>query len=347
VAGETSPANDRFVPNPPGIAVTVWAKGLAVPWSIVFLPDARALVSERGGRIVLFEENGRAQPEPYARFNVLARGEAGLMGLAVDPDFARQPYVYAMVSRRDGAREMSAIVRLRHEGSRGVVDRTILDGIPVGPVHEGGRIAFGPDGLLYIGTGDTAKPDLAADPRSLGGKILRITREGGIPADNPFAGSPVYSLGHRNVQGLAWHPTSRALYASEHGPSGEFGLHARDELNRIVRGGNYGWPAATCSVHREGLIDPLICWPDPAIAPSGAAFLDQNLFIATLRGNALLRVPIDGDGGIGQVERWFASAAQDGRYGRLRDVAVGPDQALYVLTNEGSGRDRVLRLSRR
>jgi quinoprotein glucose dehydrogenase len=349
IAGQTSPANDRFVPDPPGITVTEWAKGLDIPWSIVFLPDARALVSERRGRILLLEENGRVRPEPYASFNVLARGEAGLMGLAIDPEFPQRPYVYAMMSRRDGNRDISAIVRLRHDGDRGVVDRSIMDGIPVGPVHEGGRIAFGPDGYLYVGTGDTGRPDLAADRTSLGGKVLRITRDGDIPPDNPFPNSPIYSTGHRNVQGLAWHPTSRVLYVSEHGPSGEFGLHGRDELNRIVPGGNYGWPVGTCGLHREGLVDPVICWAEPAIAPSGIAFMGDDLFVAALRGSTLLRIPIGRDGNPGAVERWFALAAQSGRYGRLRDVVVGPDRALYVLTNNwsGSGGDRVLRIVRR
>ncbi|HTI88899.1 MAG TPA: PQQ-dependent sugar dehydrogenase [Alphaproteobacteria bacterium] len=349
IAGQTSPANDRFVPDPPGVTVTEWAKGLNIPWSIVFLPDARALVSERRGRILLVDRTGQVSRDPYATFNVLARGEAGLMGLALDPGFPQRPYVYAMMSRRDGNREVSAIVRLRHDGDRGTVERTIFDGIPVGPVHEGGRIAFGPDRLLYVGTGDTARPNLAADRNSLGGKVLRITRDGEIPPDNPFPNSPVYSYGHRNIQGLAWHPASHALYVSEHGPSGEFGLHGRDELNRIMPGGNYGWPVGTCGLHREGLIDPLICWPEPAIAPSGITFQGDDLYVAALRGTALLRIQIGSDGTPGDVERWFVSAAQNGRYGRLRDVVVGPDRALYVLTNNwsGSGGDRVLRLTRR
>jgi len=354
IAGRQPQAvEDRMVPDPPGMNVAVWASGLEIPWSIVFLPDGQALVSERRGRILLLDRNGKPRPEPYATPSVVARGEGGLMGLALDPRFPERPYLYAMMTRRENGKTATAVVRFKQDGTRGVVDRTILDGIPAGTFHNGGRIAFGPDGLLYVGTGETGHPELAQDKTSLAGKILRITPDGTVPSDNPFPGSPVFTLGHRNVQGLAWRLGTRDLYASEHGPSGEFGLHARDEINRIVAGRNYGWPTATCAVGKEGLADPLVCWPKQAVAPSGATFFDGDLFVATLRGEALIRVKIGTGDRIEAIERWFASGEANGRYGRLRDVAVGPDKALYVLTNDGcggqgpNGGDCILRLTAR
>lgn len=328
---------DRMVPEPPDMTVSVWASGLSIPWSIVFLPDGTALVSERRGRILLLDQDGSAHQTPYATPQVIAQGEGGLMGLALDPAFPRSPYVYAMLTHRHDGRTVNAVVRLRHEGMHGVIDRTILDDLPAGSIHNGGRIAFGPDGLLYVATGETGKPDLAADRASLAGKILRIRGDGSVPDDNPFPGSPVFTLGHRNVQGFAWRPGTRDFYASEHGPSGEFNLYARDEINRIRAGGNYGWPAATCAVRNKGFVDPISCWPERAIAPSGMTFFHGDLFVATLRGEALIRIKIGANDRIESIERWFASGEQDGRYGRLRDAATGPDGALYVLTNSNCG----------
>jgi glucose/arabinose dehydrogenase len=354
VAGRQPQAvEDRMVPDPPGMTVAVWASGLEVPWSVVFLPDGQTLVSERRGRILMLDRNGKPRPESYATPAVVARGEGGLMGLALDPHFPERPYLYAMMTRRENGKTVNAVVRFKNEGTRGVVDRTILDGIPAGTFHNGGRIAFGPDGMLYVGTGETGHPDFAQDKTSLAGKVLRVTPDGAVPSDNPFPDSPVFTLGHRNVQGLAWRPGTRDLYASEHGPSGEFGQHARDEINRIVAGRNYGWPLATCAAGRKELADPLVCWPNQAVAPSGAAFFDGDLFVATLRGEALIRVKIGTGDRIETIERWFASGEAKGRYGRLRDVAVGPDKALYVLTNDGcggqgpNGGDCILRLTAR
>jgi quinoprotein glucose dehydrogenase len=208
--------------------------------------------------------------------------------------------------------------------------------------------------MLYIGTGDSTHPGLAKDPHSLAGKILRVTADGEIPSDNPFPGSAVYSYGHRNVQGLAWHPQSGALFASEHGPTGEFGLHARDEINLIEPGGNYGWPDATCAVSRPKLIDPLVCWAGASVPPGGIAFAGNDLLVATLKSEALIRIRFSGSGDqyrISDIQRWFASSQSSGRYGRLRDVVAGPDSSFYVLTSNRDGRgrakpgdDRILRI---
>ena len=230
---------DRFLPEGDGIKVEARIQHLEIPWSLVFLPDGRALVSERPGRIRLIKD-GRLQGDPYAKLEVAHGGEGGLMGLALHPEFPAKPYLYAMHTYQKNGNLYNRVVRLKDLGDKGILDRVIIDDIPGGRFHDGGRIAFGPDGLLYITTGETFKAELAQDLRSLGGKILRITSEGGIPKDNPFKGSPIYSYGHRNPQGLSWHPEAKDLFESEHGPSGEFLLFANDEINVITKGGNYG-----------------------------------------------------------------------------------------------------------
>jgi quinoprotein glucose dehydrogenase len=346
---------DRYVPDPPGVSVDTWVTGLSIPWSLVFLPDGRALVSERGGRIRLIEANGHLTGKTYATLNVSAHGEGGLMGLALHPGFPKSPYVYAMLTRLQHGSTENAVIRLKHEGDRGEFDRDIVNGIPAGTFHDGGRIAFGPDGMLYIGTGDATVPALAQDLHSLAGKILRVTADGTIPADNPFPGLPVYSYGHRNVQGLAWHPQSGALFASEHGPTGEFNLHARDEINLIKPAGNYGWPEATCAVGQPKFTDPLICWPDASVPPGGSAFAGDDLLVATLKSEALIRIRFAGSNGhyrATDIQRWFISQRSASRYGRLRDVVRGPEGSFYLLTSNRDGRgrarpgdDRILRVT--
>jgi quinoprotein glucose dehydrogenase len=348
---------DTFVAEPPGVAVETWVFGLEIPWSLAFLPDGRALVSERRGRIRLIDATGKLAPTPYARLDTINRGESGLMGLALHPQFPQTPFVYAMLTREEGGRLENAVIRLRHDGERGAFDRTVIGNIPAGTFHDGGRIAFGPDGMLYIGTGDATRSALAQDPASLAGKILRVTPEGSVPPDNPVRNSPVYSLGHRNVQGLAWHPQTQDLFASEHGPTGEFGLQARDEINVIRAGGNYGWPEVTCAAGRPQFVDPIVCWPGPSVPPGGIAFFRGDLFVATLRSEALVRIGLsraDGKYSAARIERWFVGSQSRGRHGRLRDAVVGPDNALYVLTSNRDGRgeprpgdDRILKLTPR
>jgi glucose/arabinose dehydrogenase len=361
--------DDRFIAEPP-VKVESWVEGLDTPWSLVFLPDGRALVSERPGRIRLIE-NGRLRPEPYADigkaekvgdvfdaiFNLVIGGEAGLMGLALHPDFPRQPFVYAMHTQ-DGRNGIeNRVIRLRHDGDRARPDKVIVDGIPGGRNHNGGRISFGPDRMLYIATGERYRAELAQDRASLGGKILRVDAEGAVPADNPFPGSPIWSLGHRNPQGLAWHPETRALFVAEHGPTGEFGLGAYDEINVVVRGGNYGWPRAVGGAGDARYRDPLVAWPERAAPPAGIAFWRGDLYVATLRSETLIRIALaraDTGWRVTAIERWFTSDGSDGKYGRLRDAVVGPDGALYVLTSNRDGRgsprqgdDRILRITPR
>ena len=234
------------------------------------------------------------------------------------------------------------------------LDRIIIDNLPASNVHNGGRIAFGPDGMLYITTGDTWHSEIAQDIDILGGKILRLTPEGNIPSDNPFPDSPVYSLGHRNPQGLAWHPDTDTLFSSEHGPSGEFGLYSRDEVNIIEKGGNYGWPLIVGAAGVKPYKDPLIMWTQTT-PPSGMSFWNDYLFVATLRSQALLRIGMMPDSDlykIKSIDRLFAYDWSIGSYGRLRNAVVGPDNALYVLTNNHDGRgwplegdDKILRFT--
>lgn len=369
---------DRYVPNP-AVRVESWVEGLDTPWSLVFLPAGRALVSERQGRIRLIV-NGKLRPEPYARLDRVARGnggvvdfivrlvaggEAGLMGLAVHPKFPERPYIYAMHTYRGEGGVKNRVVRLRHEGETARMDRVIVDNIPGARNHDGGRLGFGPDGMLYIATGETFRAELAADLKSLGGKILRVSPDGGLPGDNPFPGSPVYSYGHRNPQGLAWHPGTGELFASEHGPSGEFGFGAYDEVNVIKPGLDYGWPRVTGAPGDRRYRDPIAAWPEVTTPPAGMTFWRDALFIATLGSETLLRLGLARRRGNGMarkggkwrvtsVERWFMARSGGSRFGRLRDAVVGPDGALYVLTSNRDGRgnprdgdDRILRITPR
>lgn len=343
--------DDVAAEGAPGHRVETWVAGLEAPWSLVFLPDGRALVSERPGRIRLIQ-GGILEARPYAEIDVAQGGEGGLMGLAPHPDFPRMPFVYAMHTYRSGFFRKNRIVRLRDDGARGVPDRVVIEDIPGALNHNGGRIAFGPDGMLYATAGEIFEAELAQDPASLGGKILRLTPEGEVPRDNPFPGSPVYSLGHRNPQGLAWHPATGELFASEHGPSGEFGLSAHDEINVVRAGGNYGWPRIVGAPGQAPFLDPLVAWKRETTPPSGMAFWRGDLYVATLRSQALVRIVLSPPGSghrVRRIERWFALG--DRRPGRLRDAVVGPDDLLYVLTNNRDGRgsprsgdDRILRL---
>lgn len=339
-----------------GIRVEVWAEGLEIPWSLVFLPDGRALVSERPGRIRLIS-GGRLRERAYLTLDVASVGEGGLMGLALHPDFPNEPYIYAMHTYRKGGDLFNRVVRIKDGGSQGMLDRVIVEGIPGGRAHDGGRIAFGPDKMLYITTGETFDADLSQNLHSLGGKVLRVMPDGKVPRDNPFKDSPVYAYGLRNPQGLAWHPENGNLFASDHGPSGEFGRFGHDEINVIVKGGNYGWPKVIGAPGVRPYIDPLVVWKD-ATPPSGIAFCTgrlfpqfrNDLFVATLRSQSLIRLQLNKteEYSVKKIERWFAQSGRKGKYGRLRAVLEGPDGILYFLTNDQGGQkkagDRIYRI---
>ncbi|MQA85022.1 MAG: PQQ-dependent sugar dehydrogenase [Streptosporangiales bacterium] len=308
------------------------ATGLEVPWGLAFLPDGSALVSERMSARLLQLRPG-SQPQEVGQVpGVVPSGEGGLLGLAVSPDYEQDGYVYAYHTASSDNR----IVRFRVGGT--IAPEVVRSCIPGAAIHNGGRIHFGPDGMLYAGTGDASNTGNAQDPQSLGGKILRMTPAGGVPSGNPFGDSVVYSLGHRNVQGLAW-DRQGTLYATE------FGQNAWDEVNRIVAGGNYGWPDVEGSGGEPQYRDPIAVWTTAEASPSGAAVSDGTLYAAALRGTRLWQVPLTEDGGAGTP-----TAVLDGAYGRLRTVAVGPDGWLWVMTSNRDGRgspvpddDRVIR----
>jgi glucose/arabinose dehydrogenase len=353
-------AADRFFPDGKDVKVEPWVEGLEIPWSLIFLPDGRALVSERPGRIRAIKD-GRLREEPYATLEVAHVGEGGLMGLARHPDFPRYPYIYAMHTYRKGDKLYNRVIRLKDSDGQGVFERVIFDSIPGGRFHNGGRIGFGPDRMLYIATGETFASRLAQNLNSLGGKVLRVTADGELPRDNPFPASPIFSYGHRNPQGLAWHPETKDLFSSEHGPSGEFLLFANDEINVIVKGGNYGWAGVVGAPGQKPYLDPLIVWKKTT-PPSGMTFYTGNLlpqfkndlFVATLRSQALIRITVQREAGLYRVkaiERWFAHDDSRGKFGRLRDAVEGPEGVIYFLTNNRDGRgdptagdDRIYRI---
>ncbi|MGW0119800.1 PQQ-dependent sugar dehydrogenase [Streptomyces sp. NPDC003327] len=327
-AAASSPAAGRL-----SVAGTL-TEGLRSPWGLAALPGGDLLVSSRDERTVTRVDVRTGAKTPLGEVpGVVPGGEGGLMGLAV-----RGPWVYAYLTAESDNR----IVRMRYGGGAG--DRLgapeeVLTGIPKGVVHNGGRIAFGPDGMLYAGTGETGETGLAQDRDSLGGKILRMTPEGRPAPGNPFAGSVVYSSGHRNVQGLAWDDGGR-LWAAE------FGQNTWDELNLIRPGGNYGWPAAEGRAGRSGFVDPVAQWPTSEASPSGIAFARGAIWMAGLRGERLWRVPLSGAERSGEPEAFLS-----GEYGRLRTVLAGGDGRLWLVTSETdtrgtpeSGDDRILRL---
>ena len=339
-----------FRPDVPEYDVKVWAQGFNTPWSLLFLPGGGALVSERPGRILLLDKDGKKQNRPYAEPTVRARGEGGMMGLALHPKFPAEPYVYAMLTAptADGA-TVNRVVRLRHQGMTGAFERVILDGIPAATYHNGGRIAFGPDGMLYIGTGENFQAELAQDLKSLAGKILRVTPEGAIPPDNPFPGSPVWSYGHRNPQGLAWHPETKELFISEHGPSGEYGRRKDDEINVVRRGANYGWPRVVGAAGLKEYADPILLWRETGAPPSGIAFWQGALYVAAQRADTLIKVELARQGEdwrVTRIERWFSDKPDSGKHGAFRDAAVGPDGALYAVTTFTRD-DKILRIAKK
>jgi len=308
--------------------------GLAAPWSIVLVGDS-ALISERdSARILELTADGHLR-EVTTVAGVAHGGEGGLLGLAYDGDAG--VYAYATASRGN---RVERYTLTGAPGGYALSDPVIvIDGLPSARTHNAGRIAFGPDGKLYVPVGDAGDRDAAQDPAALNGKILRLEPDGAIPADNPTPGSAVYSLGHRNVQGIAWAPpgTTHAgtMYASE------FGQNTWDELNEIVPGGNYGWPVVEGAGGADrGFVEPLQTWPTDAASPSGIAVIGDALYIANLRGAVLRRVPLSDP---------TASEELADEYGRLRDVIAGPDGTAWILTNNTDGRgqpregdDRVL-----
>ncbi|WP_448507048.1 PQQ-dependent sugar dehydrogenase [Mycolicibacterium thermoresistibile] len=309
------------------------ATDLEVPWGIAFLPDGSALIAERNSGVI------KHLPEPGVVNDlgevegVAARGEGGLLGLATSGATVFAYFTTAQDNR---------VVRMQFDGQSLGAPTPILTGIPTGGSrHDGGRIAFGPDGKLYIATGEIGDPPLAQDRSSLAGKILRINPDGSIPDDNPEPQSPVWSFGHRNIQGLAWDSQGR-LWATE------YGADTWDELNLIEPGGNYGWPTAEGREGIPGLIDPVLQWTPAEASPSGLAYYDGSLWVANLRGERLFEIPVGADGQLGEPVPLFVE-----EYGRLRTVVPAPDGSLWFTTSNRDGRgtprdgdDRILQYRR-
>ena len=328
--------------------IQVIAENLYVPWAIAISDDGKLYFTERSGAIRIIE-NGKLNTQPLMTFSTpfISQGEGGLLGIVLDPNYSQNRYMYVMHSYGVGNQRYNRVVRLVENNNRATIDRILLDKIPGGQIHNGGRIKIGPDKKLYITTGDSGNSALAQDQASTAGKILRIELDGSIPKDNPITNSPVYSLGHRNPEGLAWN-LKNVLYESEHGQS------AHDEINIIKPGANYGWPLVQGNEESTKVVvqKPLIHSGEETWAPSGIAFVNQGpwqgkLLVANLRGQQLLAMTLNGNGTVvNTVESYLKN-----EYGRLREVIQGKDGSIYLTTSNRDGRgnpdiadDRIIRL---
>src|SRR6201988_1313487 len=330
--------------------------GLEVPWSIVWAPDGRMIFTERPGRVRVFEK-GTLNPKPLSVVpDVEKSGESGLMSVALHPQFSSNHFVYLSYAYSTGDVRVR-VVRYR-EATEGLVEpKVIIEDLPAAQFHAGCRIRFGPDGKLYVTTGDATRRELAQKLDSLAGKTLRLNDDGTVPQDNPFVGQQnvrpeIWSLGHRNAQGMDWQPQSNLMFQTEHGPSGFDGPGGGDEVNIVERGKNYGWPVIHHQQTRDGMEAPLLeytpaCAPASAMFYRGSAFsqFSGNFFFGCLRGERIIRVVLNGRQVVSQEN------LLENKYGRIRDVAEGPDGYIYFSTSNRDGRgnaasddDRIMRL---
>jgi glucose/arabinose dehydrogenase len=352
-SGEQSEAADAAK----GFRVETVVGNLVVPWSIVFAPDGRMFFTERPGRVRVFE-GGKLRPEPVAVIpDVEPTGESGLMGMTLHPQFAENHLLYLAYAYKSGGNQLVRVLRFRETNATLADRKVIIENIPAAQFHAGTRLRFGPDGKLYVTTGDATTREIAQKLDSLSGKVLRLNDDGTVPSDNPFVGQQnarpeIWTYGHRNGQGIDWQPATNLLFETEHGPSGFDGPGGGDEVNIIERGHNYGWPVIHHRETHAGMESPLLEYT-PACAPASGAFyrgtalrqFTGNFFFGCLRGEGLQRVVLDGPKVVSQ-ERLL-----EHRLGRIRDVAEGPDGALYFSTSNRDGRgsparddDRIMRL---
>jgi len=298
----------------------VVAQNLSIPWELVFLPGGDMLVTERAGKLIRIGTDKKI----IEISGVTHKGEGGLLGLALHPNFKSNNYIYVYLTTTSSKGLTNRVERYILVGEVLSERKVIIENIPGATYHDGGRIAFGPDGFLYITTGDAGDKKNSQDKKSLAGKTLRLTDEGEIPADNPF-GNEIYSYGHRNSQGIAW-DSSGALWSTEHGPSGVGS--GFDEVNKIVKGGNYGWPDVQGDESKTGMFSPLVqSGASETWAPSGMLIYRDNIFFVGLRGQTLYTSSIS-NGKLGPLKSYFKNT-----YGRLRTVVLGPDNMFYLLTN--------------
>jgi glucose/arabinose dehydrogenase len=321
-------------------AVEIIATDLDIPWDIAFLPNGSMLVTERTGKLLLIAKDGT---RTTLFENAEAHGEGGLLGVVLHPHFAQNGYLYLYMTAPGISGETeNRVERFVYKNGSLTDQGTIIRGIPGAIYHDGGRMEFGPDGMLYITTGDATRSQIAQDKNSLGGKILRLHDDGSVPTDNPF-GSAVWSYGHRNPQGLAWDSAGN-LWESEHGRSGV--LSGLDEINLIQKGGNYGWPTIEGDKTQAGMIAPAVhSGATKTWAPASLVYVDGKLYFGALMGKALYEVALDGTR-IASVREYLV-----GEYGRIRTVRVGPDNLLYVTTSNTDGRgspaaddDKIIRI---
>ena len=323
--------------------VEIIAEGLQAPRSIDISMDGRIFVSEKRGSIRVVD-NGTLLTEPVGDIKAENIGDAGLLGLTLHPNFTQNHLFYVYYTYSNSTGLFNKVLLLTESNNRIIDSKTILDGIPSDEYRDGGRIKFGPDGKLYVSTGDASIPELSQDLDSLAGKILRTNEDGTIPQDNPFSNSPVYAYGFRNVQGLAWAPNSGALYSSDQGGTGN------DEINLISPGKNYGWPHEECNSSDDDnrYTPPVLCF-NPSLEPSGIAFAFSNklgyqnhLIVATLKGSHLRDIDFDS----GSQNTILVG------YGRIIDLVESEDGSIFVLTSNTDGRalpqqgdDKILRLT--
>jgi len=333
------------------------AIGLQVPWGFAWLPSGEMLFTERPGRVRMLVGKKLNEQPVFVVPDVEPSGESGLMDISVHPNFARSPYIYLAYSYNNDGKRVK-VVRYTYAGGKFTEPKIIIDNIPGAPNHAGMRARFGPDGKLYITTGDSTEWNLAQDNNSLAGKTLRLNDDGTIPKDNPFVGKASYrpeiwTTGHRNAQGIAWQRSTGLMFETEHGPTGFEGKgEGGDEVNIVERGKNYGWPEITHKDRKPGFVTPLLEY-SPACAPASAMFyygdafpdLKGNLLFGCLRGTRIIRVAFSGREVLGQEN------LIDGKVGRIREVAEGPDGYIYFSTSNRDGRgrptpedDRIMRL---
>jgi aldose sugar dehydrogenase len=346
---EAEPSETRF-------RIETVASGLEVPWAFAWLPNGDMLFTERPGRVRIIR-GGKLQPEPVFRVpDVEPSSESGLMDITLHPEFASNSLVYLGYAYNHDGKKVK-VVRYRSANGTLTEPTIIIQNIPAAPNHAGMRAKFGPDGKLYVATGDATDRQLAQRMDSLAGKTLRLNDDGTVPTDNPFVGRDgvrpeIWTLGHRNAQGMAWQPGTGLMFQTEHGPSGFDGPGGGDEVNIVERGKNYGWPTIHHRETRDGMEAPLLeytpaCAPASGMFYTGEAFpaFKGNFFFGCLRGTRIIRVQLDGRRVAGQenlLER---------RYGRIREVATGPDGFIYFSTSNRDGRgspaaedDRIMRM---
>ncbi len=306
----------------------VVVQDLNIPWEIVFLPDGDMLITERAGKLIRIKENTKSAIQISG---VVHRGEGGLLGLALDPDFKENNFIYVYLTTQTGDILTNQVERYVLNDTSVTDRKIIIKDIPAAGNHDGGRIAFGPDNMLYVTTGDAGNEESAQDTNSLAGKILRINSDGSIPTDNPFKNA-VYSYGHRNIQGIVWDDT-RQLWATEHGRSGA--QTGYDELNKISKGSNYGWPDVEGDENKTGTIPPQIHSGNKETwAPAGMEYVNGHVLFTGLRGESIYTADIRSGKAL-DLKKYLTQ-----EYGRLRAIKLGPDGMLYVLTNNKDGRGK-------